>query len=294
MNRTAKQFGEEGEWDMAVKVEERFRHVKLMNFGWEMPDARRFLRSYIRPHYRIHYITEGRGYMRTPEQVYPLGPGDGFVIFPGQVVNYFSDENDPWGYFWMGIEGESVEELLAIAHLTRASRVFRRKVPEDAFSRIMIDMYTSRISPGLSPNPTEYYLHMLFSSVISLAGKVKSTSAYFEDCLDYIHAHYMESIDIRGLSALLNIDRTYLYKLFKANVGMSPQQYLISYRLSQAETLLIKTNLPVSAVADAAGFSDLSDFYKQFKKRTGFSATEFRTFNRVELGSEYYDDDTAR
>ena len=104
----------------------------------------------------------------------------------------------------------------------------------------------------------------------------------------------MESIDIRGLSALLNIDRTYLYKLFKANVGMSPQQYLISYRLSQAETLLIKTNLPVSAVADAAGFSDLSDFYKQFKKRTGFSATEFRTFNRVELGSEYYDDDTAR
>ena len=150
MNRTAKQFGEEGEWDMAVKVEERFRHVKLMNFGWEMPDARRFLRSYIRPHYRIHYITEGRGYMRTPEQVYPLGPGDGFVIFPGQAVNYFSDENDPWGYFWMGIEGESVEELLAIAHLTRASRVFRRKVPEDAFSRIMIDMYTSRISPGSS------------------------------------------------------------------------------------------------------------------------------------------------
>ena len=275
---------------MENQLEERFRHVKLMNFGWEMPDARRFLRSFVRPHYRLHYITRGRGYMRTPEQVYPLGPGDGFVIFPGQVANSFSDENDPWGYFWMGIEGSSVEELLAIANLTRASRVFRRKVPEDVFSRIMTDMYTSRISPGLTAYPTEHYLYQLFSSILSLAGKAKSTSAYFEDCLDYIHANYMQNINVCGLAEMFNIDRTYLYKLFKANVGMSPQRYLISYRLSQAETLLTKTNLPVSAVADAAGFSDLSAFSKQFKKRTGYSATEFRTFSRVELGDEYYDD----
>ena len=98
------------------------------------------------------------------------------------------------------------------------------------------------------------------------------------DCQEDFH---VINISISQLAAELNIDRTYLFKLFKNYVGTSPQNYLINHRLSKAERLLISTDDPVSSIAETVGFNDMSYFSKQFKKHHGMTAREFREINRI-------------
>jgi YesN/AraC family two-component response regulator len=66
---------------------------------------------------------------------------------------------------------------------------------------------------------------------------------HMKKALNYIHNNYSYDIKISGIADYLNIDRTYLYKLFMTYVKASPLQYLISYRVRVSKKLLTETEL---------------------------------------------------
>jgi AraC family transcriptional regulator of arabinose operon len=58
---------------------------------------------------------------------------------------------------------------------------------------------------------------------------------------------------------------------------MSPQEYILNYRMNQASILLKNTSLPVSEIADKVGYDDALNFSKAFKKIYGINPTNFRS-----------------
>ncbi|MBR4034234.1 MAG: helix-turn-helix domain-containing protein, partial [Clostridia bacterium] len=68
----------------------------------------------------------------------------------------------------------------------------------------------------------------------------------------------------------------YLYKVFKNNVAISPKQYILQSKLLQAQLLLKESDLSISEVGDAVGFSDVLAFSRFFSSRTGCSPTDYR------------------
>jgi transcriptional regulator GlxA family with amidase domain len=52
---------------------------------------------------------------------------------------------------------------------------------------------------------------------------------------------------------------------FKQSAGVTPHHYLTRKRLELAQALLTKTELPVSEIAYAAGFSDQSHLARHFR-----------------------------
>lgn len=50
---------------------------------------------------------------------------------------------------------------------------------------------------------------------------------------------------------------------------MSPQEFLVNYKIDKASKLLKNTNLLIKAVAHSVGYSDPLTFSKIFKKITG-------------------------
>ncbi len=148
------------------------------------------------------------------------------------------------------------------------------------------------IFPGTIPNyhpdqnkPWEYFWICIYGTLLdelieqskyTYQASSKMTSRYFELCLDYIHMHYSENITIQDISEHAAIERTYLYKLFKANLGISPQTYLINHRISQACKLLQSTDLSITDIAYTVGFNDFSNFTRQFRKREDMSSLQYR------------------
>ena len=72
------------------------------------------------------------------------------------------------------------------------------------------------------------------------------------------------------------INADHLRRLFKQEVGQTPQEYLTRLRLEHAMTLLRNENLSVSEAAFRSGFYDPLYFSRVFRKHMGVSPTKWK------------------
>ena len=82
---------------------------------------------------------------------------------------------------------------------------------------------------------------------------------------DYVELHLSETIDLSTLSTVAGLSMHHFARQFKQSAGVTPHHYLTQKRLELAQALLIKTELPVSEIAYAAGFSDQSHLARHFR-----------------------------
>lgn len=98
--------------------------------------------------------------------------------------------------------------------------------------------------------------------------------------LAYIEEHYTQPITNEKLAEQFGYHPNYLCRLFKNNVQMTLQQYILNLRISQAKSLISETELPLLEVSGLAGFQDYPYFSAYFKKKTGLSPAEYRKQSR--------------
>lgn len=102
---------------------ENFLDVRLYQYGWEQCAPLHSFGPFVRNHYLFHYVLSGHGQLDAADQHgtvrhYPLNPGQGFLIFPGQITTYSAREDDPWKYVWLEFDGLRVAEYVDQAGLT--------------------------------------------------------------------------------------------------------------------------------------------------------------------------------
>ena len=248
----------------------------LISLGWERADPTRLLQTFSRNYYRVHFITGGAGYYRTIDETALLAEGEGFIIFPGETPHYYPHRDQPWEYFWLAVRGKMMGDLISSYGLSRAAPLFRSTGPMREMRRILADICATSIIPTAIEQIFPYYLRDFFGKIEPLAQKSRKNSIYFEQCLSYISDYYDVQISVQDIADSINIDRTYLYKLFKKNLGISPQTYLLNYRIDKACDLLRTTAHSVTDIAYSVGFRDYSDFSRQFKARKKITPTAYR------------------
>ncbi len=57
---------------------------------------------------------------------------------------------------------------------------------------------------------------------------------------------------------------------------MTPYQYLLRLRMTEARRLLLSTNLPVAQIATRVGFSSSTQFVKMFRSMEGVTPGSLR------------------
>lgn len=75
------------------------------------------------------------------------------------------------------------------------------------------------------------------------------------------------------------MSRSSLYSKFKELTGQSLGNYIDDYRLGRAKDMLVTSDMTMSEISDALGFSTQRYFSTFFKKKTGISPTQFRVEN---------------
>ena len=94
--------------------------------------------------------------------------------------------------------------------------------------------------------------------------------------VDYIEENLDSDLSLHTLAAEVDISPLYLARAFRAAVGQSPHQYVLSRRIERARELLRNTDLPVVDVALAAGFSSQSHLAHWFVRQVGVSPAAYR------------------
>jgi AraC-like DNA-binding protein len=93
---------------------------------------------------------------------------------------------------------------------------------------------------------------------------------------NYLYQNYANIESVKEISNEIGLSHNYVNKLFKNIAGVSLVEYLLKYRISQAQKLLLNTNLNITEILANVGLSDLSNFNKKFKELTDCSPSQYR------------------
>jgi AraC-like DNA-binding protein len=93
---------------------------------------------------------------------------------------------------------------------------------------------------------------------------------------DHADRHYAEPLDLAGLAAVAGLSKYHFQRLFTATYGVSPAVHLTRRRVERAQDLLRSTDLTVTEVCHAVGFSSLGSFSRRFQDLVGESPSAFQ------------------
>ncbi len=89
-----------------------------------------------------------------------------------------------------------------------------------------------------------------------------------------------EAISIGSVARATGMTRFHFIRLFKAVFGETPHQYRSRAQIEKAKDLLVRTDLSITDVCMAVGFSSLGSFSALFSRRAGTSPSEFQQRHR--------------
>ena len=94
--------------------------------------------------------------------------------------------------------------------------------------------------------------------------------------MQYLHSNFSEKITLDDIGRLTFFSPNYCENVFKRETGRSVIDYLLQIRIEEAKRLLAEGSLALGTVAEAVGFDDYNYFSRVFKKRTGYTPTEYK------------------
>lgn len=93
---------------------------------------------------------------------------------------------------------------------------------------------------------------------------------------DAMDRRFAEPLDVPGLAAIAHVSPAHFIRTFRATFGETPHRYLQRRRVERAMAMLCSTDLSVTEVCMAVGFSSLGTFSRTFREVVGQSPRDYR------------------
>lgn len=93
--------------------------------------------------------------------------------------------------------------------------------------------------------------------------------------LVHIEAHFREPLTLGVIADVACVSKFHFARLFRAEIGMSPMQYVRWRRVMEAKRLLRAGQQPLVAIALGLGYFDHSHFSRSFHLATGIRPHQY-------------------
>lgn len=93
--------------------------------------------------------------------------------------------------------------------------------------------------------------------------------------IQIVSARAGEKLSLQALADEAHISTTYLHRLFRSQLGMTPGTYIAKIRAEESKLLLRSGTLSMGEIAKKLGFSSQQHFSRQFRTVTGMTPSEY-------------------
>lgn len=242
----------------------------------------------MRSGFMLHYIYSGKGTFICNNKKYHLQAGDFFFIDPEATIEYIADNFDPWAFYYVGFRGPLAATYLSRTSITKNNPTFNNQ-KEGEFIR---NKFSELIQVSLISEDNDMQLTAIIIEILyymsqayprhKIESPENSRNILFNKAAYFLKNNFDSNIKISDLASYLNIDRSYLHKIFKKECGLSPKEFLTHVRISHAKYLLINTNSPIKIISNSVGIEDSSNFMKLFKQTERITPSEYRKHHTIE------------
>lgn len=246
----------------------------------------------------LDYIQRGSGTYMIGGKLYPIEPGDIFIINNSEL--HLAISND---------EAIEMTVLVFDAHFLRRSpfgadylklflnrnRSFSNRITEEVEGyEDMIHVFScmkkeSVMITEAAANLLLALLYQYYSQKKELKDDGQGSLGFssMQKVFSYINEHFSEKITLDAMAEEASLSKTYLSKSFKKFIGQSLFEYIQQTRVQYAGYLLKTSQESVTQIALDSGFETVSYFNRVFKKYYHMSPGQFRKeYSRMESGTE--------
>jgi len=267
----------------------------MYHFGYHECDSLYSFGPYVRNHYLFHYVYSGKGVLYSEGEKshmveHKIEAGEGFMIWPGQVVSYAADAKQPWCYCWVEFDGLKAREFVMESGLTANQPVYRSK-DKDKQGKMEDAIRYMAYNGDASPVELIGYLYLFLDAFVSSSAYQRKAihsslkNYYVQEILNYIENHYHEEIHVEDLAAVCNLDRSHVGKIFKSIMGTSLRDFLIGFRIRKACELMKETSHTIGEISAMVGYLNMFSFSRTFKTMVGQPPSRWRAENKLMYGS---------
>lgn len=270
-----------------------------------------FSRWHYHPEYELVLITKGAGKRMVGDHVDRFEEGD--LVFLGSNLphewlcddEYFSHTK---GFRGEGIVIQFVEDFLGKSFFEVSENRKLKKLLSDSVRGCLLKGNTKLITTKImkkmllqAPSDNLYSLLNIFKIVSNSTDHTLLSSPNFlqafqsdeydpmKKVIQYILQNFQEPIHISNLLKIANMSSTSFSVLFKKTHNMTFKEYLVKIRVGYACRLLNDEDKSISQISFEAGFENLSNFNRLFKKFKGVTPSEFKhQVKKSEKYAEFY------
>ncbi|WP_020620982.1 response regulator [Paenibacillus daejeonensis] len=114
--------------------------------------------------------------------------------------------------------------------------------------------------------------------------KKSPTQMMIQHALEYMHEHYDDNLSLRDVAEHVFLSPNYVGELFRTELGVSFTDQLIQIRVNKAKELLQLPQLKLYEVAQRVGYQNIGYFNTVFKKVTGYTPKQYRSYIGIGTG----------
>jgi YesN/AraC family two-component response regulator len=119
------------------------------------------------------------------------------------------------------------------------------------------------------------YDRFLQDLFLQLDQGVCGKSLLVKKAVSFLHDNFCRQISVDGIAKTAGVTANHLTRIFSAETGYTPVQYLRELRLNRAVNLLQNTDMKIADVARSVGYENVEHFSRVFKRRYGKSPKRY-------------------
>lgn len=204
-------------------------------------------------------------------------PRDSFLLLDCYEPHEYEYQEDS-DVFWIHFDGplaRSYYELITASH----GNIISSGNLYPLFREVENILTLFRNSEPIKEAAVSESITRILTSLLNIRsdnGSSFSHSKIVENSLAYINEHFSEPLSLDVLAKNSNMSPYHFTRVFTAETGFTPHQYLIATRINSAKFLLKTPDIPIKEIAFSSGFNSESSFCSTFRKWEHMTPGEFR------------------
>lgn len=233
-----------------------------------------------RKDYQLLYIASGKSHFFIDGKEHIVTAGHMVIFHPDEPQHYKYYKEDRTSVYWVHFTGSQVEKILEHYNIIRGEKIIYSGTSPDfqwLFGQIIQELQLCR-------KQYDEMLTLLLRNIFILIRRSLEINKNFTDTMEkevsyaiyYFRDNFNKEINVDEYAQSLNISVSWFIRCFRQITGMTPLQYVINLRISNAQMLLETSDYTISQIAESVGYENALYFSRLFHKQTGISPKEYR------------------
>jgi AraC-like DNA-binding protein len=230
----------------------------------------------------FQYAVSGEMLFRDASGDHRVGPGHAALFCHPSESSYglLPDAREPFVTEWIVMSGAGLHEHWQALIALRGPVVAidpDGPIPRAFFALMAAAEPRARAAPEVMAAMVHAFVLNLWSGAAAArAGNLRPVDQAVEAML----AAPIAPWSVKRLATQYGVSREHLARAFRERVGLPPAAWQARERVRVAVELLERTDLPVRAVRDQAGFASSHALIRRVRSATGFAPVELRQRSR--------------